>query len=113
VEVCGITDLAIGDLKFSGNAQRRKRRALIFHGTFLLNFDLELVSRLLAKPSKEPDYRVGREHGNFLMNLNVDAACIKNALREAWNTAEETSSLPDIKQLLTEKYSRDEWNLKF
>jgi lipoate-protein ligase A len=113
VEVRGITDLAVGDVKFSGNAQRRKRHALIFHGTFLLNFDLELVSRLLAKPSKEPDYRVGREHGSFLINLNVDAACIKNALCEAWNAAEETSSLPDIKPLLTGKYTRDEWNLKF
>ena len=113
VEVRGITDLAIGDRKFSGNAQRRKRRALIFHGTFLLDFDLELVSRLLAKPSKEPDYRVGREHGNFVMNLNVGAALIKKALRETWGAREEKFRLPDVKPLVVEKYSRDDWNLKF
>ena len=40
VEVRGVTDLAIDGKKFSGNAQRRKRRALIFHGAFLLEFDL-------------------------------------------------------------------------
>jgi lipoate-protein ligase A len=113
VEVRGITDLTIGDRKFSGNAQRRKRRALIFHGTFLLNFDLELVSRLLAKPSKEPDYRVGREHGTFLMNLNVNVSVIKNALREAWSARDEKLRVPDTQQLAAEKYSRDEWNLKF
>lgn len=113
VEVRGITDLAIGDVKFSGNAQRRKRRALIFHGTFLLNFDLDLVSRFLAKPSKEPDYRVGREHGKFLMNLNVEAESIKNALRETWTAREEKFPVPDVTPLVAEKYSRDDWNLKF
>src|SRR6267378_2931356 len=35
--VCGHTDLAIDGRKFSGNAQRRKRCAFLFHGSFLLN----------------------------------------------------------------------------
>src|SRR5436305_12475198 len=34
VEVSGCTDLAIRGLKFSGNAQRRKRNFLLFHGCF-------------------------------------------------------------------------------
>jgi lipoate-protein ligase A len=113
VEVRGITDLAIGDLKFSGNAQRRKRHALIFHGTFLLNFDLELLSRLLAKPSKEPDYRVGREHGKFVLNLNVGAESITKALCDAWSARTRLTEVPDVTPLIAEKYSRDEWNLKF
>lgn len=113
VEVCGITDLAIGDLKFSGNAQRRKRRALVFHGTFLLNFDLQMVSRFLAKPSKEPDYRAGREHGKFLMNLNVNAESIKKALSEAWAARAQNLQIPDIQPLIAQKYGRDEWNRKF
>ncbi len=37
VSIRGITDLAIGDLKFCGNAQRRRRNWLLFHGAFLLN----------------------------------------------------------------------------
>src|SRR5204863_6569004 len=37
IAVRGHTDLALGDHKFSGNAQRRRRRAVLFHGTFLLN----------------------------------------------------------------------------
>lgn len=112
-EVCGITDLAVGDLKFSGNAQRRKRRALIFHGTFLLTFDLQLVADLLRKPSKEPDYRAGRSHERFITNLHVDATAIKGALRKAWSANEEGLLTPDISQLIREKYGSDEWNLKF
>ena len=40
VEIEGHTDLAIDGVKFSGNAQRRRRDALLFHGTILLGFDL-------------------------------------------------------------------------
>lgn len=112
-DVCGITDLAVGELKFSGNAQRRKRRALIFHGTFLLTFNLELVSELLRTPSKEPEYRGGRAHGKFITNLHADGAVIKKALQNAWAATENLSMVPDVTQLVRERYSRDEWNLKF
>src|SRR5512135_474233 len=47
IGVRGHTDLAIGGRKFSGNSQRRRQHFLLFHGTFLLNFDLALISELL------------------------------------------------------------------
>jgi lipoate-protein ligase A len=112
VEIRGVTDLAIDGLKFSGNAQRRKRRALIFHGTFLLWFDLGLMEKFLTMPSREPDYRMGRPHAHFLMNLNSPAAEIKKALRGVWLPTEEMTAPPDCSRLIAEKYSRDEWNLK-
>src|SRR6266581_5452467 len=71
VELQGHTDLAIGGLKFSGNAQRRKKWCLIFHGTFLLNFDIETIAKALPMPSKQPEYRRQRAHGDFLRNLDV------------------------------------------
>jgi len=83
----GDTDLAIGDHKFSGNAQRRGRQALLFHGSLLLDFDLELVGALLLTPSRQPDYRAGRAHGDFVMNLGVDAGVVKAALRAVWGIA--------------------------
>ena len=55
VELKGQSDLAIGGLKISGNAQRRKRHALLFHGTLLLRFDLALLGNVLPLPSKQPD----------------------------------------------------------
>jgi lipoate---protein ligase len=65
VTVEGFTDLALNNLKFSGNAQRRKRHFLLFHGTFLLDFDLELLEKLLLPPSKQPAYRRNRSHAEF------------------------------------------------
>ena len=47
VEVKGSSDLTIAGRKFSGNAQRRKRRALLFHGTFLCAIDLARLEEFL------------------------------------------------------------------
>jgi lipoate-protein ligase A len=113
--VRGHTDLSLNGLKFSGNSQRRRKNFLLFHGTFLLNFELALVGEFLRMPSKQPDYRGSREHNEFLTNLNVPAIEIKNALKKIWNATEELHDFPksEIKKLAGKKYSRDEWNLKF
>jgi lipoate-protein ligase A len=113
VEVQGCTDLTVGGLKFSGNAQRRKRHALLFHGTFLLHFDLSLMDCFLNLPSRQPDYRQGRPHGLFLTNLEAAASAIKGALRGAWAAHEPLTDVPDCRRLTVEKYARDDWNLKF
>ncbi len=92
IEVQGHTDLAIATgqpstvtfLKFSGNAQRRRRQFILFHGTFLLNFDLALVSELLPQPTRQPDYRTNRPHEMFLANLPLSAKDVKAALRRNW-----------------------------
>jgi lipoate-protein ligase A len=111
----GHTDLAFGNQKFSGNSQRRHKRYLLFHGTFLLNFDLPLVGEFLKFPSRQPDYRDSRSHGDFLMNLNLSAAAIKGALQKEWkaNLPLEDPPLERISQLAREKYATREWNLKF
>jgi lipoate-protein ligase A len=111
--VQGHTDLVLDGLKFSGNAQRRKRHALVFHGTFLLNFDLSLMGKFLPMPSRQPEYRQGRPHGLFLMNLPASADAVKSALRKAWSTRRTLEVLPDYQRLIAEKYSQDAWNLRF
>jgi lipoate-protein ligase A len=113
--VSGHTDLAIDGLKFSGNSQRRKKNFLLFHGTFLLNFDLALVSEFLRMPSLQPDYRASRSHEDFLTNLNLSANKMKAALAKAWNAIEELkkSPLEEVSKLAREKYSTREWNFKF
>jgi lipoate---protein ligase len=115
VQVHGHTDLVIGNRKFSGNAQRRKRGSVLFHGTVLLSFDLASMQELLPMPSKQPLYRAQRSHSDFILNLGVSIDCVKSALREAWGA---TTPLPEwpsasTRQLLQAKYSRDDWNLRF
>jgi lipoate-protein ligase A len=109
------TDLAIGERKFSGNSQRRRKHFLLFHGTFLLKFDLALVSELLPMPSKQPDYREHRPHTEFLTNLNVPANEVKAALRQTWKAEEllKNPPLEKIAALARDKYATREWNLKF
>lgn len=111
----GHTDLAIGGRKFSGNSQRRRKHFLLFHGTFLLNFDLARIGDLLRMPSKQPDYRESRNHDDFLTNINVSAEKLKAALQKAWGADAPLTDPPleKIKALAREKYLTNEWNFKF
>lgn len=65
----GISDVAVGDLKISGNAQARKWKAVLLHGTVLVDVDRELMAAVLRHPSREPEYRNGRGHGEFVVTL--------------------------------------------
>jgi lipoate---protein ligase len=114
VAVRGHTDLTIGGRKFSGNSQRRKKNFLLFHGTFLLDFNLALVSEFLRMPSLQPDYRANRNHEEFLTNLNLPVEKAKTALKLAWGVTGELNDFPEseIKKLTAQKYSTDDWNLK-
>jgi lipoate-protein ligase A len=115
ISVRGHTDLCLGDLKFAGNSQRRRKNFLLFHGTLLLNCDLALVGEFLRMPSRQPDYRQSRSHGEFLTNLKLSADKVKAALKKSWNATEELKDFPklEIRKLAAQKYSTDEWNLKF
>src|SRR3989338_3675037 len=84
VTVEGHTDLAIDSLKFSGNSQRRKKRFLLFHGAFLLNFDFVAIEKYLSMPSQAPAYRKDRPHGAFLTNLNISSLRVKTVLKKIW-----------------------------
>jgi lipoate-protein ligase A len=114
-EVRGHSDLTLGDLKFSGNAQRRKRRYLLFHGSFLLNLDIERIERLLPLPSREPDYRHHRPHREFLVHLEIPARQIQEALKRTWDARQEFLDVPaeKIAALTKGQYSSNEWTFKF
>ena len=115
VVVSGISDLALKNLKFSGNAQRRKKNALLFHGTFLYDFDLSKIEQYLDFPSKQPDYRENRSHLKFVTNISLKSQQIKKCLREIWKANQNFEKIPEaeIKKLVGEKYSQQDWNLKY
>lgn len=113
VSIEGHTDLAVGDLKFSGNAQRRKRSWLLFHGTVLLgDFGLELIPRVLRPPPRQPDYRRQRGHEEFVTRLSLDRAAVKDALRTEWKAVATAAEVPEgrVRDLVANRYSRDDWN---
>lgn len=112
VSIEGHTDLATGQLKFSGNAQRRKREWLLFHGTFLLDFDLSLIGKVLRTPPRQPEYREQRSHAEFVTQLKLSSASVKAALVEVWQAKTGCSTVPHerIQNLVESRYARDEWN---
>jgi lipoate-protein ligase A len=111
IEQMGISDLAAAGRKFSGNAQQRKRRFLLHHGTLLHGADLAAIGRFLKLPPRRPDYRGARAHADFLMNLPADADQLTEVLRRVWNADGLLTDWPEkrVRRLVSEKYSRAEW----
>jgi lipoate-protein ligase A len=110
----GVSDLAAGGRKFSGNAQQRKRSALLHHGTLLHGLDPALVGRYLRDPPRQPDYRAHRGHAEFLTNLPDRPGEIAGRLRAAWRADRELTAWPEglVRELAAEKYDRDEWTFR-
>jgi len=111
LEVAGTSDLAVSGRKVSGNAQQRKRNYLLHHGTLLYDFEPQRVGRYLCLPKRQPAYRAGREHGEFLTNLGVSAVELKNRLLDCWQAQQVTQAWPaaTVERLVADKYSRVEW----
>ncbi|MBI4549676.1 MAG: lipoate--protein ligase family protein [Candidatus Omnitrophica bacterium] len=115
VAIQGHTDLTLGDLKFAGNSQRRRRRSVLFHGSILRAMDLSMIEQVLTVPPKRPSYRGDRSHLNFLTNLNLPAREIKKAIRDVWRASGELRPALEaqIASLLRDRYSKTEWNCRF
>lgn len=108
----GTSDLATGGVKFSGNAQQRKRTHFLHHGTLLCGFDVALVSKYLNAPEREPEYRRHRPHAEFISNLPITTEDAKHLLVAEWQPIGDYAPIPLLKarELIAEKYSRAEWN---
>ena len=111
----GNTDLAVAGRKVSGNAQRRKQQAVLFHGTFLLSLEREYLDRYLLYPGRAPAYRAGRSHADFLGDLPLGPAALKHALSAAWRAETPLDNWPreETARLAAVRYTRREWNLRF
>jgi lipoate---protein ligase len=111
IDLQGISDLTLGVRKFSGNAQQRKRTHLLHHGTLLCGFDFAPIERYLKHPPRQPEYRLGRSHADFLTNLPTGPDAVMAALRSAWPADRAVPAWPTevVRQLTAEKYAREEW----
>ena len=111
----GSCDLALGEKKFSGSAQKRKRHCLLHQATLLYDFDLELMPRYLRRPEKQPNYREGREHVDFVMNLPLDAASLRARIASAWDALPPGQAWkpPTLDGLLESKYRNRKWIERF
>lgn len=113
----GTCDLAIGGRKVSGNAQKRRRRAFLHHGTLLYRADPAAMARYLREPEDRPEYRGARAHDAFVATIPLHVAALKAAVRGAF-----AASAPDAdatawevaqaEGLAREKYRTREWTYR-
>jgi lipoate-protein ligase A len=115
IERQGTSDIAIGDRKFSGNSLRCKRNFLLYHGTILYDFALKSIGQCLGSPARQPEYRAGRDHDDFLINLPLGGTAIRQAIIAAWNAHEPAEDWPRdlVASLVRERYSQEKWNRQF
>lgn len=113
IRLQGQTDLTLDDRKFSGNAQRRRRACLLFHGTILLAMPLDLMEAVLPLPSRQPEYRQNRSHARFLTTLPASAAQVRQALIRAWDADTPAPPLPEaaVERLVQHRYREGDWTL--
>lgn len=116
VKLFPISDMAVDNKKFSGNAQARKKHFILHHGTVLYGFELEKISKYLRAPCSEPEYRKSRRHKDFIANLALARKDIAQSIRTAF--AAKPHKPPPIhgntlRALIEEKYENKGWIYKF
>lgn len=112
IELNGNSDLTLDGRKFSGNSLRVKRTHTLYHGTMLYDFPLSSVGELLGTPPRQPEYRAGRTHGEFICNLPLTREQLVAAVGGAWPDAVPPGDWPRERTaaLVAEKYGRQEWH---
>jgi len=111
----GICDIVVSGKKVSGNAQKRRKNAILHHGTLLYGMAAETMARYLHEPSDRPDYRGVRTHEEFVQTLPFDAATLRDAVRAAFGVGAErdeplAEELAQAQELVDTKYGTEVWS---
>jgi lipoate-protein ligase A len=82
----GTSDLVIGDRKIGGGCMYRPKGLVLYATTLLADPDIEKVERCIKHPPREPEYRRGRAHREFMgslrrMSAARDVEAFADALR--------------------------------
>ena len=65
----GLSDISFKGRKIAGTSLFRSRNYLLYQASLVVEPDLPLINACLLHPSKEPDYRQGRSHSEFMTSL--------------------------------------------
>jgi len=67
----GTGDLCAGERKVLGSSALRGRGVFFYQASLLVDVDMKLIHRYLKHPTREPSYRRGRLHRDFLTTLRT------------------------------------------
>jgi lipoate---protein ligase len=90
----GISDISLGDKKILGSSIYRSRKVLFYHAVLNVSEDINTIERYIKHPAREPDYRNGRTHHDFVTSLydegyRLPIENISNSLKKAFATLNE------------------------
>ncbi|MDD3988518.1 MAG: hypothetical protein PHP30_00270 [Bacteroidales bacterium] len=96
----GISDLSIGVKKIAGSSMYLNRGVLFYHAVLNISEEVSMISRYIKHPQREPDYRQGRSHEDFVTSLakegyKFDYSDIKKVVSEALAEAVKQKGCPD------------------
>jgi lipoate-protein ligase A len=114
----GLGDLVVGGRKCAGSAQRRLKAWFMVHCSILNEFSLERITRYLPIPQRQPAYRAGRPHAEFLSNLHLPRKILVDAIRASWSAGRGASCaralpLQTVQTLISDKFGNPLWIERF
>ncbi len=114
VKLEGRGDLVLEDRKCGGSAQRRLKRWFMVHCSILYDFSIERIVRYLTIPPRQPEYRQGRSHEDFLRNLGLPRNILMDVIRGGFSAGPLSSRPPAVPSavlegLLAEKFANPTW----
>lgn len=121
-----MNDVEVDGRKTSGNAQLRRKGSVLQHGTVVVQTDLEAMDAVLkVDKSKNPSLSRPSERVASLSSLLGRAVSIDDVKERMTSEFSKTfqvqfekgvlteSERAIVNRLVAERYSREEWNLKF
>ena len=113
----GISDLAVDGQKVSGNAQKRRKRFLLHHGTILYHADAVAMSRYLREPKDRPAYRGNRAHHAFIASLPLGPQELRTVVCQAFDVHFAVieplpAEMAQARELAIQKYRDHSWTYR-
>ena len=72
LSIRGNGDLCIGDKKILGSSIYSTKDYITYYCTLIIRGNINLISKYLLHPSKEPEYRQGRTHEDFITSIEAN-----------------------------------------
>ena len=86
----GFSDIAIADQKLVGSAIYQNKDRILFQAVLNISESGSIMEKYIKHPLREPDYRGGRSHKNFVTSLKdqgyyFDISWIKRTLENEFS----------------------------
>jgi lipoate-protein ligase A len=78
LQMNGISDISIGSLKILGSSIYRYQNTVFYHAVLNNSESIKKIEKYLKHPKREPDYRKGRSHTEFVTSLLKSGYSIHN-----------------------------------